>query len=315
MLKVGVIGTGSMGRHHVRVMSEIENVELVGISDPDETRAELAAKHQTRFFNDHHALLAAGLDLVTIAAPTSLHHAIGCDAIAAGCHLLMEKPVSDDLAKANELVAKADAAGRIIAAGHIERFNPAVVALKKLIDAGELGEVLAVNNLRVSPYHGRILDTGIVLDIGIHDVDLISMLLGEQPERVFATAMTKFHTHEDHSVISLAYPGGWTGVIETSWQAPYRARHIFVIGTKHFATVDLVNQTLQVYDDNPEANSLAPRPVEVAKGEPLRAEVESVVASVLNGEPPACSAADSIQALKACFAALESIRTGQSQTV
>jgi len=304
-----------MGRHHVRVYSEIENCELVGISDPDETRVELAQKHGAKFFTDHKALLAEGLDLVTIAAPTSLHHAIGCDALDAGCHLLMEKPVSDDLNKAEELVKKAAAAGKIIAAGHIERFNPAVVELKKLIDAGELGEILSINNLRVSPYHGRILDTGIVLDIGIHDIDLISMLLGKQPERVFATAMTKFHTHEDHAVIQLAYGAGQTGVIETSWQAPYRARHIFVIGTKHFATVDLVNQLLMVYDDNPEENTLAPRPQEVTKGEPLRAEVESVIESVLSNKPLACPATESIQALKACFSALESIKTGNSQSV
>jgi UDP-N-acetylglucosamine 3-dehydrogenase len=246
MLKVGVIGAGSMGRHHVRVYSELPECELVGVADPNLDRSELAAKHSTQFFTDYRALLDQRPELLTIAAPTALHYELARDAISAGCHLLIEKPISDDLAKAAELVELAKAAGKIMAVGHIERFNPAVEQLKGMIADGELGEVLTVNNLRVGPYHGRILDTGIVLDLGTHDVDLISSLLGSRAVSVFGNAISRVHNHEDHAILQMVFPEGRTGIIETSWLAPYRARNIFCVGTKHFALCDLMNQLILV---------------------------------------------------------------------
>ena len=312
MLKVGVIGAGSMGRHHVRVYSELEQCELLGVADPAEDKAELAAKHGTRYFTDHRALLELRPELVTIAAPTTQHFQLACDALDAGCHLLIEKPISDDLGKARDLIARANAAGRSIAVGHIERFNPAVMELKHIIESGELGEVLTVNNLRVGPYHGRILDTGIVLDLGTHDVDLISHLLGQRAVSVFATATRRKHNHEDHAVIQMAFPEGHTGIIETSWLAPYRARNVFVVGTEHFALCDLINQLILVYEDNPGGANLLAGLHPVPPGEPLKNELASVVGSVLDGQPPVCGAEASIYALQVCRAALRSIETGAS---
>ncbi len=306
MLKVGVIGAGSMGRHHVRVYSDLPQCELLGVADPDPAKAELAHKHGARYFADHHALLDCGPQLVTIAAPTTQHYQLACDALEAGCHLLIEKPITDDLARARELQQRARAAGRSIAVGHIERFNPAVMELKRIIDTGELGEVLTVNNLRVGPYHGRSLDTGIVLDLGTHDVDLISYLLGQRALSVFATATQRLHNHEDHAVLQMAFPSGHTGIIETSWLAPYRVR------TEHFALCDLVNQIILVYEDNPDGANLLGGLRAVPPGEPLKNELASVVQSVMAGQPPVCGAEDSIYALQVCRAALRSIETGAS---
>lgn len=315
VLKVGVIGAGSMGRHHVRVYAELPECELVGLADPDSTKAELAAEHRTAYFNDHRTLLDRGCDLVTIAAPTGLHFDLACDALAAGCHLLIEKPVSDDLGKASELVRLAHEVNRMIAVGHIERFNPAVGELKQMIAAGELGDVLTVNNLRVGPFHGRILDTGIVLDLGTHDVDLISYLLGCRAQSVFAQGQSRMHGQEDHAVMQLAFPEGRTGIIETSWLAPYRARNIFVVGTEHFALCDLINQLILVYEDNPQGQNLLAGLRNVPEGEPLRNELSSVVRSVVEGTPPECTVEDSIYALRVCLAALQSIESGQAVAV
>jgi UDP-N-acetylglucosamine 3-dehydrogenase len=223
--------------------------------------------------------------------------------------------VTDNVDTANELLAMAKSAGRMIAVGHIERFNPAVQQLKQIIESDELGEVLTINNLRVGPYHGRILDTGIVLDLGTHDVDLISYLFGQRAESVFATAQQRKHNHEDHAVLQLAFPGGHTGIIETSWLAPYRARNIFVVGTKHFALCDLMNQLILVYEDNPGGTNLLAGLRNVPKGEPLKNELESVVNTVLTGGEPVSTAADSIYALKVCHAALRSIEQGHSVNV
>ncbi len=304
-----------MGRHHVRIYSELPQCQLLGLADPEVARAELAAKFGVAHFTDHRALLDLRPELVTIAAPTSQHYGLACDALDAGCHLLIEKPVSDDLGKARELIARAAKAGRSIAVGHIERFNPAVQELKRMVDAGELGEVLTVNNLRVGPYHGRILDTGIVLDLGTHDVDLISHLLGQRAFSVFATAIQRKHNHEDHAVLQMAFPDSHTGIIETSWLAPYRARNIFLVGTEHFALCDLMNQLILVYENNPDGANLLAGLRNVPAGEPLKNELESVVQSVLDGSPPVCTAEDSIYALSVCLAALQSIETGQAVAV
>lgn len=315
MLKVGVIGAGSMGRHHVRVYSELPQCQLLGVADPDPGKSTLAAQHNAAFFTDHRALLELRPELVTIAAPTRLHYALACDALDAGCHLLIEKPVCDDLGQARELITRAARAGRSIAVGHIERFNPAVQELKRMVDAGALGEVLTVNNLRVGPYHGRILDTGIVLDLGTHDVDLISHLLGARAQSVFATAIQRKHNHEDHAVMQLAFPDSHCGIIETSWLAPYRARNIFLVGTEHFALCDLMNQLILVYEDNPDGANLLAGLRNVPAGEPLKNELQSVVQSVVDGTAPVCTAEDSIYALSVCLAALRSIETGQAVEV
>jgi UDP-N-acetylglucosamine 3-dehydrogenase len=299
-----------MGRHHVRVYSELPQCELVGLADPDPAKEALAEKHGTRYFTHYRALLEQQPLLVTIAAPTTQHYPLACEALAAGCNLLIEKPICGDLAQARDLQHRAQAAGRSIAIGHIERFNPAVIELKRLIDTGELGEVLTVNNLRVGPYHGRILDTGIVLDLGTHDVDLISYLLGQRALSVFATATQRVHNHEDHAVLQMAFPDGHTGIIETSWLAPYRARNVFVMGTEHFALCDLVNQLILVYEDNPEGGNLLGGLRAVPPGEPLKNELASVVQCVMEGQPPICGAEDSIYALKVCRAALRSIEDG-----
>jgi len=315
MIKVGVIGAGNMGRHHVRIYSELERCELVGLADPDESRAELADTFKTQYFVDHRRLLEKQPQLVTIAAPTTNHVELARDALDAGCHLLIEKPISADVQAAQDLVDYARQKARMIAVGHIERFNPAIVALKSLIDIGELGDVLTVHNLRVSPYHGRILDTGIVLDIGVHDVDLISMLMGGRGSSVFATGFQRIHSHEDHAVIQVAFDDGRSGVVELSWNAPYRIRHILVSGARRYALCDLIDQRLVVYEEDSAANRLMPVPKPVAKGEPLRAELASVIECVENGTPPVCKPADSIYALEACLAALKSMQSGQVEKV
>jgi UDP-N-acetylglucosamine 3-dehydrogenase len=315
MLKVGVIGTGSMGRHHVRVMSELAHCEMVGLADPDESKRELAEKLQTAYFADYRELLAKEPQLVSIAAPTSTHYELALAALDAGCHLLIEKPVCNDLGQARELITRAAKLGLSIAVGHIERFNPAVVALKRLIDQRELGEVLTITNLRVGPYHGRILDTGIILDLGVHDVDLISMLSSSRISRVFAMALKRQHNHEDHAVLSLELEGGRSGIVELSWNAPYRMRNVLVSGTKRYALCDLMQQRLLVYEEQDEDGRLLPQPQHVEQGEPLKREIESVVQSVLDGTPPQCNAEDSVHALEVCLAALRSTTSRQAEAI
>ena len=315
MLRVGVIGAGSMGRHHVRKYAALPQCELIGVADPDEARAAWTLEHGGTHYADHRALLEQRLDLVTIAAPTSLHFPLAVDALEAGCNLLIEKPITSTIESAVELKELAEAKGKLLAVGHIERFNPAVIELKKIIDSGELGDILSINNLRVGPYHGRILDTGIVLDLGTHDIDLISYLFREAPKSVFATALKRRHNHEDHAIMQLAFGSGGTGIVQTSWLAPYQARNIFITGTEHFALCDLMNKLILVYVNNPEGSNLLAGMRTVPQGDALENQLASVMDCIVEGKPPVCTAEDSITALRACFAALKSIETGEAVAI
>lgn len=304
-----------MGKNHVRIYSELENCQLLGFSDPDASRKELADKYSTRYFSIHDALLAERPDLVSICAPTSMHFELAMSALDAGCHLLVEKPVSDDHDNAERLIQHAKDKQRLLAVGHIERFNPAVIALKQQIEQGALGDIMALHNTRVGPFHGRIMDVGIVLDLGVHDVDLITMLMGTRPETVFASAMRRQMDHEDHAMLHLGFANGSAGTIELSWHAPYRKRTIQISGTRHYAQVDLIHQTLTLYDEDADARQLLPRPVPVTKAEPLKLELENVVAAVVDGAEPACRAEDSVFALHVCRAALDSASNNEARRI
>jgi UDP-N-acetylglucosamine 3-dehydrogenase len=160
-MKVGVIGVGAMGQHHARVYHEMDGVELIGVSDVDRMRAEeIAAMHETAAYTGHKKLLSCDLDAVSIAVPTTLHKKVAMDVISAGVHLLVEKPIASTIEDADEMVSAADDAGVKLMVGHIERFNPAVIKLKEVIDSGLLGDIVSMSARRVGPHNPRIRDVG-----------------------------------------------------------------------------------------------------------------------------------------------------------
>jgi len=303
-----VVGVGSMGRNHARVYSELEEVELVGVCDRDASRAgEIAQRFGCLATTELDQLLSLAPHVLSIAVPTSQHHEVALAAVEAGVPvLLIEKPISDDFDHAAQVIAAARRKGIKIFVGHIERFNPAVRVLKELIGEGRLGEVLSIANLRVGQYNERILDTGIILDLGSHDVDLISFLYGERVEAVSAVASTSVHErgYEDHASILLRFPGERSGICELSWLSPYKVRNIFVTGEDRFALVDLIQQKVTLLGSEPEV-------VPVPREEPLRLELKAAVECYLNGTEPAVTAEDSIHCLKVCNAAISAYRTGR----
>ncbi|MCD6282156.1 Gfo/Idh/MocA family oxidoreductase [bacterium] len=306
-LRVGVIGAGSMGKHHVRIYSELPTVELVGVADIDESVAELAAIHNVRFHKDYQELLKQAPELVSIAVPTSLHVEVALAALEAGCHLLIEKPISNTLDSAGAIIESAKERGRKVFVGHVERFNPAVIALKDAISSGKLGEVHSISNLRVGAYNRRIFDTGIILDLGSHDIDLISYLYSRKAEAVFALGAAKIHEYEDHAAISLKFAQSAAGYIELSWLSPYKVRKMFVVGTEHFGLVDLIQQSLIVYDGKDWVDTGL-----VERDEPLKLELASLVEAVLNDQPPAVSGEDSLYTIQVALAAIESYSKGDA---
>jgi UDP-N-acetylglucosamine 3-dehydrogenase len=307
-MRAGVIGTGAMGQHHVRIYDQMENVELVGISDISENRVnELSGQYGIKGYTDHRKLLDEGLDVVSIVVPTTLHVSIGLDVINSGAHLLMEKPIADTLNNAIKLTNAADDMGVTLMVGHIERFNPAVIKLKEIINSGILGKIVSISTRRVGPYNPRIRDVGVILDIGVHDIDVISYLYGKDVNEVYAIAGADIHSLEDHAVIVLRYDHEFSGIVQTNWLTPHKVRKLTAIGVKGVAYLDYIDQTVEVHDGE------WIRKAKVNKDEPLKVELNNFINTVSNGNKPSPSGKDGIHALKVAMAAIESYQ--QAKTI
>lgn len=300
-MKVGVIGVGAMGQHHVRIYNEMANVDLIGISDVSESRVnELSSQYGVPGFIDHTALLKQDLDAVSIAVPTTLHKQIGLDAIACGTNILMEKPLSDTIENAKYLVDAACDAGVKLMVGHIERFNPAVMKLKHIMDSGLLGKIVSISTKRVGPYNPRIRDVGVILDIGVHDIDIISYLYGKQVNEIYAIAGSNIHSFEDHAAILLRFEHEFSGIVETNWLTPHKIRKLTAIGTDGVAYLDYIDQTVELHDGE------WIRQAKIEKSEPLKNELEYFIRSISNGTDPYPSGSDGLHVLEVAKAAIRS---------
>jgi len=300
-MRVGVIGAGAMGQHHVRIYNEMENVDLVGISDVSQERvSELSNQYGIVGYTNYEKLLFQELDAVSIAVPTTLHKQIGLDAIASGTNLLIEKPIADTIENANDLINAAYNAGVKLMVGHIERFNPAVIKLKQILDSGLIGKVVSISTKRVGPYNPRIRDVGVILDIGIHDIDIMSYLYGKKVNEIYSIGGANVHSFEDHAAIILRFDHELSGIVETNWLTPHKIRKLTAIGTKGVAYLDYIDQTVELHDGEWIRNA------KVEKSEPLRNELEYFINSISNGIDPQPSGEDGMHALKAAIAAVQS---------
>jgi UDP-N-acetylglucosamine 3-dehydrogenase len=308
MLRVGVIGTGAMGVNHIRIYHEMEGVELVGISDIDEERVkELSRKYETEPFTDYKRLLGKDLDAISIVVPTKLHKQVCLDALEAGANVLVEKPIADTPENADIMIQAAKNAGKALMIGHIERFNPAVIKLKEIIDEGLLGKIVSISTRRVGPYNPRIRDVGVILDIGVHDIDIISYLYGLEVNNVHAIAGADIHPFEDHASIHLRFDHDLTGLVDTNWLTPHKIRNLTAVGIKGVAYLDYINQTLEIHDEN------WIREAKVDKAEPLRNELEYFIKCVSTGEKIHSNGENGKHALEVCMAAIESYK--QEKTI
>lgn len=307
MIRAGVIGVGAMGQHHVRIYSEMENVELVGISDVAGDRVrELSEQYNTTGYTDHNELLAQGLDAVSIVVPTTLHMPVGLDVISSGTNLLVEKPIADTLENSEKLTRAAQDAGVKLLVGHIERFNPAVTRLKEIIDSGLLGKIVSISARRVGPYNPRIRDVGVILDIGVHDIDVISYLYGKKVNEVYAIAGADIHSFEDHAAIILRYGHEFSGIVETNWLTPHKVRKLTVIGVEGVAYLDYIDQTVELHDGE------WIRKAKVETDEPLKRELDHFINTIKHNGDPSPSGEDGIHALKVAMAAIESYNEGKA---
>jgi UDP-N-acetylglucosamine 3-dehydrogenase len=290
MLKVGVVGLGEMGQHHARLYSQL-NCELVGVADANPERAkEIGEKYGTKYYDDYHNLLSK-LEAVSIAIPTTSHHAVAMDFLREGVHCLVEKPIAFNLREADEMIETAERNEVNLAVGHTERFNPAVVRLKQILDEGTLGKLLIISTRRVGPFVPRIRDVGIVIDSATHDIGVVKYLIGKDPVSVFSRVGSLVHPREDHAVIVLDFIGS-TACIEVNWFTPHKIRTLVATGSKGIAYLDYIEQTVRVY------NSHDADFAQIQKNEPLKLELENFLQSVAEGTTPAVDGREGRSILK-----------------
>mgnify|MGYP005832180995 CR=1 FL=1 len=303
-MRVGVIGTGAMGQNHIKTYSRMQDVDLVGIADIDRARVEhLSRQYSVKGFTDYNDLLKESLDAISVVVPTSLHKKVGLDVIASGTSLLMEKPIADSTENGLELVNAAEREGVKLMVGHIERFNPAVIKAKELIDSGILGKVVLVSTRRAGPYNPRIRDAGVILDIGVHDVDIISYFYNSRVSEVYAVAGKDIHAFEDRASILMRFPGDRAGIVETDWLTPHRARSFTIIGTSAVAYGDYIEQKLMIHEKD------WIREARIDKKEPLTLELESFLKACRDGSGIVTTGEDGVHTLKVAMASIRSYMT------
>ena len=322
MLKIGVIGIGSMGKNHARVCSELEQIELVGIADANrETANKVAEKFDTKAFFDYKELLQE-VDAVIIATPTITHHDIAMDFLNNGKHVLVEKPICESVEKAQILTKKAEETGLVFAVGHIERHNPAVKFVKEAMQNKKFGELITITSKRVSNLPGRIKDVGVIFDFGVHDIDVMRYLAGNV-ESVYARAgkFNKNIAHEDHANVVLNFENGVCGIVEVNWLTPTKIRKLFLTCSKNFVEADYMNQTVTISSSSfkqIDEMDLYHVPIEyntnqiaLEKREPLRNEIEDFVTAIQQNKQPLATGNDGLLALKIVEAATQSYKKGE----
>ena len=302
-LKVAVIGAGFWGRNHVRVLNELPQAELVAVCDINKERAsEIAEKYNIKSYTDSEELYGKEeIDAVTICVWSTQLFPKSMEALNAGKHVFVEKPMASRVVEAEKMLETAKSKRLHLTVGFIERFNPAVRRLKKSISKGEIGQPVSATIKRVSKWPERIGDVGVIKDTAIHDIDLMRYIFEEDPITVYARAGRLRHRKfEDYVQIMLAFPNGKSAFLEANWLTPYKVRKLTVTGSEAIITIDYITQEIRIETSN---QTLIPRyPWE----EPLKLELQHFVDSVLNGNNPLVTGLDGLKALKIAEAVLES---------
>lgn len=300
-----MIGVGVMGLNHARVYNDMKGVDLLGISDKDEVRVKTVAEmYDTKAYVDYKELLDDEPDAVSISVPTSMHKDVALDAIDCGVKgILIEKPIADTLENADKIIDAAEDAGVKLVIGHIERFNPAVSKLKDLVEKNILGEVVSISARRVGPFNDRIRDVGVITDLGVHDIDVISYLYGKKVENVVTIAGNGVRPFEDRASILMRFGGNCSGLIETNWLTPHKVRTLAVMGVDGVAYLDYIKQTLEVHFEGGRIEE-----IEVDKDEPLRKELEHFINIASEGGQSPSSGLNGRYVLSVAMAAQESYK-------
>jgi predicted dehydrogenase len=296
VLRLGVVGVGVMGANHARVLAGLAGIQLVGVADPERAQRDLVTRVLgCPAVESLEPLLELGVDAVTIAAPTHLHHEIALACIARGIHVMVEKPISSSVEEGRDIIAAARQAGVTLMVGHVERFNPAVQAIKDAI-RGEA--ILSIAITRVGPFPPRMSNVGVVIDLAVHDIDLIrwftdSDIIDVQPQLSSAVA-----EREDIALLQFRTASGVLAHINTHWLTPFKARNVTVATRGKYIMGDLLTRQVTECFGFQADGSYSMRHLSVGHDEPLRAELIAFVDAVRDGSKPAVSGEEAVASLE-----------------
>lgn len=310
--KVAVVGVGSLGQHHARVYSEMENVELVAVVDADEKRAEeIAAKFECSAYTNLKPLQGE-IDAASVVVPTSAHHAVSKALLEEGVHLLLEKPITSTLEEADDLIATSKRTGALLQVGHIEQFNTGVLMLKKHLENPRFIECH-----RVSPFVGRGTDVHVILDLMIHDIDIILSLVPAELTEIRASGTPVLTQMIDIANVRLAFANGCVANITASRISLEKLRKIRIFEPDAYYSLDYAHQKMQVYrrkiqaDGSPKITS---EKMSTDKKEPLKGELASFIASIQTGNVPKVSGEDGRRALHVALQIVDLIKEPLSKS-
>ena len=322
-LRAGLIGLGVMGRHHRRILSDLAEVDFVGVADPvGDPRGEVPADALFASIDD---LLAAGVDYCVVAVPTAMHVDVGLQLAAAGVHALIEKPLAMNSAEAVQLANAFTAQGLLGAVGHVERYNPALQSARARIEQGDLGTVYQVATRRHGPFPGRIADVGVVKDLATHDIDLTSWVVQRGYRQVAAASGHQSgRSHEDLISVTGVLDGGGIANHLVNWVSPFKERITVISGSAGAFVADTLTADLTFHangsvltdwDDVARFRGVREGDVvrfALAKPEPLRVEHEAFRDAVLGRDADIVTMEQGLAVTRIADAILESAATGQA---
>lgn len=299
-IKVGVAGVGAMGKNHARVLASLEGAELTAIYDLDQVRAqELASQYHTKAVSTLEELTAL-TDAVAVAVPTIAHRPVAGHLLEHGRHVLVEKPLSDSLKEAQELVALADAKKLVLQVGHIERFNPVMRQLEERIKLPRF-----IESTRLSPFPNRSMDVGVVLDIMIHDLEIILHLVRSPVVSVDTVGMPVLTKREDIANARIRFENGCVANVTASRVSDKKMRKIQVFHMEGYISLDYQEQSGHIY--RRDGMSIAREEVQVEKDEPLKLELAAFLEAVREGSQPKVTGQQGTDALHLAIRITEDI--------
>ncbi len=304
LIKAGVIGVGYLGKHHARVYNEISGVQLVGVSDINcNLGIKIAEKLGVAFFTSATELLKE-VDVASISTPTASHYEPAKKALLSGVHILVEKPITERLDEADELIDLSREKGLVLQVGHIERFNPAIIAVSNLVK-----EPMFIEAQRIAIYNERGTDVAVILDLMVHDIDIVLAFLHSDVKKIEAVGVPILSKEYDIANARLEFENGAIANLTTSRVSYKKERKIRFFQKDMYISIDYLSHQADVWRKT-EVNGkpyVRKEELEIIPKEPLRAEIESFVRCVRSGDSPIVSGKDGKRAIQLAYRIIESM--------
>lgn len=307
-VNVGVVGVGYLGSRHARVYSQLKNVNFVCVCDIDKKCAKKVAKKRRVWYFPDYRTLFDKVDAVSIAVPTNLHYRIAKDFLNNDIHVLIEKPIANTVDEAQELIDIADSKNLTLQVGHIERFNPVVTAVEPLVKNARFIECH-----RAGPYKKkkRVKDVGVVLDLMIHDIDIILSLVKSEVESIEAVGISTISPYEDTANVRLNFKNGTIADITASRVTKEEVRKIHISQENLYITLNYLHQDAYIVKKT--NNKILKKKLKIEKTEPLKQELKSFIASIQNNTRPIVSGTEGKLALGVALDILEKIKSSKKK--